>query len=116
MNTKLGYSITACGFTLGIILYGTTIFMYESPVNLEYAQKQEMATLSSQVQTQQLLQRRMALQRKMIINYSQEIRDLAQLGLDEKSPEVRFAKEKLSHAQEAMNQCYYELETCKLDK
>lgn len=116
MNHKLGYGITACGFGLGFLLYGATIFMYESPAQFDYQHKEQMAALSSQVNTQQLLQRRMALQRKMIINYSREVKELAQLGLDEKSPEVRFAQEKLSHAQDAMNQCYYELEACIIDK
>jgi hypothetical protein len=114
MNTKIGHSIAACGFTLGVLLYGATIFMEESPAQLEYAHKEQIASLSSQVNTLQLLQRRMALQRKIIINYSREIRELTLLGLEAGSPEVRFAQEKLSHAQEAMNQCYYELEACRI--
>ena len=115
MNNQIGYLITACGFTLGVLLYGITVFMYESPAQFDYNQKEQMALVSSQVNTHQLLQRRIALQRKMIINYTQEIRDLNKLGLDESSPEVRFAREKLSHANEAMNQCYYELNACGLD-
>lgn len=114
MNNRLGHVITACGFTLGVLLYGATIFMHESPAQIEYKQKEQMAALPSQVDTHQLLQRRIALQRKMIINYSREIRELTQLGLEAGSPEVRFAQEKLSHAQDAMNQCYYELEACGL--
>lgn len=112
MNTRVGYFITTCGFTVGIVLYGVTIFMQESPAQLEYLQKEQMAAISSQVNTHQLLQRRMALQRKMIINYSQEVRELTKLGLDDTSPEIRFAQEKLSHAHDAMNQCYYELDEC----
>jgi hypothetical protein len=116
MNNQIGYLITACGFTLGILLYGATVFMHESPAQLDYNQKEQMAlVVSSQVNTHQLLQRRIALQRKMIINYTQEIRDLAKLGLDESSPEVSFAREKLSHANEAMNQCYYELNACGIE-
>lgn len=113
MKNQVGYIIASCGFVLGVSLYVATVLINESPAQMDYYQKEQMAALTSQVKSQQLLQRRIALQKKMIINYTQEIRDLQKLGLSDASPELHFAREQLGNAQNFMNECYYELNACK---